>query len=170
MNRKYTSADFLKLVEKLKNALPSLAITTDIMVGFPDETSADFNATLSVIALADFDFIYAFKYSPRPGTPASLREDSVARSVKEDRLAILLEQANGIATRKNAKLIDTQQEVLVEEVSADGLAYGRTRTNKKAYFCGNESQRGNLVTITITGSKINCLKGSSRSWAAQRVS
>ena len=160
MNRKYTAGDYLTLANKLKHAIPRLAITTDIMVGFPGETDADFAATLRIIEHTDFDFLYAFKYSPRPGTPAAAGEDSVIRSKKEERLAILLEQADSIAARKNAKLIGTHQEVLVEEVTANGIAGGRTRANKKIFFAGESNLRGTLVSITVTGSKAYSLEGS----------
>lgn len=159
MNRQYTSAAYLALVSKLRAALPGLTLTTDVMVGFPGETDTDFAATLSIMEHADFDFLYAFKYSPRPGTGAAAREDTVPTDIKESRLAALLERADIIAARKNAALIGTNLEVMVDERIPDGKAVGRTRGNKKVYFTSPDAAPGDIITVAITGCKTNTMEG-----------
>lgn len=158
MNRGYTSKDYLNLIHKLRKSIPDISITTDILVGFPTETDSDFNKTLKLIKQADFDFLFAFKYSPREGTKSSKMKDSVSQSDKEARLAKVLEISNGISTGKNAKLVGTKQDVLVEE-KRDLLYVGSTGNNKKVFFKASKVKSGMIVNVKITDSKINSLIG-----------
>jgi tRNA-2-methylthio-N6-dimethylallyladenosine synthase len=162
MNRKYTSKDYLKIINRMKKEIPGISITTDILVGFPGETKSDFNATLKLVKDTEFDFLFAFKYSPREGTEAAKIRSAVPAEEKERRHALILETTNGISARKNAKLIGTSQEVLVEGKKDNDLT-GSTRTNKKVFIktaCpGNSSLTGRLVSVKIEKSKINSLIG-----------
>jgi tRNA-2-methylthio-N6-dimethylallyladenosine synthase len=158
MNRRYTSADYRRIVDKLRKQIPGAALTTDIMVGFPGETDDDFSATLDLLRAVEFDFLFAFKYSPRPGTAAASRIDNVPLALKEQRHSRILEILRGISTQKNAKLVNTLQEVLVEG-ARDGQFEGRTRTNKKVFFSGDASSVGHLIDVRITGIKLNSLTG-----------
>ena len=158
MNRGYTSKEYLTLIHKLRKSIPDISITTDILVGFPTETDIDFNKTIKLIKQADFDFLFAFKYSPREGTKSSKMKDSVSQSAKEARLAKVLEISNGISTGKNAKLVGTKQDVLVEE-KRDLLYVGSTGSNKKVFFKASKVKPGMIVNVKITDSKINSLIG-----------
>jgi len=158
MNRRYTSADYRCIVDKLRKHIPDAALTTDIMVGFPGETDDDFSATLDLLRAVEFDFLFAFKYSPRPGTAAASLSDSVPVALKEQRHSRVLEMIRGISTQKNAKLVNTIQEVLVEG-ARDGQFVGRTRTNKRVFFSCDASRVGHLIDVRITGIKLNSLTG-----------
>ena len=158
MNRGYTLAGYSKVVNALRAACPDVSITTDILIGFPGETQEDFEQTLRAVNDIQFDFIFAFKYSPRPGTAAAAKPDDVARDVKEKRHAAILSSLNGIATQKNATLLHTEQEVLVEEKRA-GQWVGRTRTNKKVFFESVLVLTGKTVLVGIKRTKINSLYG-----------
>jgi len=129
MNRKYTQEDYLSLVEKIKRTIPEIAITTDIIVGFPGETEEDFQETLDLVQKVEFDSAYTFKYSPRPGTIAEKLEDNLPLKIKEERLQRLNELCNKISKKKNKELVGSVQEVLVEKYTSSKLE-GRTRTNK----------------------------------------
>jgi tRNA-2-methylthio-N6-dimethylallyladenosine synthase len=158
MNRSYTAAAYKKLIEKLRRTVPGISITTDIMVGFPGETEQDFKKTMALVLTVRFDALFAFKYSPRPGTASANLPDDVDREAKEARLAALLDAANGISLSKNATLVGTVEEILVEE--ADGLnAMGRTRTNKKVFFTAPHDLTGQTVNVRISEAKPNSLTG-----------
>lgn len=115
MNRHYTSADYLKIVEKLRNAVPDIAITTDIIVGFPGETEEDFAATLSLCEQVEYDSAFTFIYSKRTGTPAAAMEDQVPEEVVKERFARLLEVIQRSSEKKASALTGKKVEVLVEE-------------------------------------------------------
>ncbi|MBN1621754.1 MAG: tRNA (N6-isopentenyl adenosine(37)-C2)-methylthiotransferase MiaB [Endomicrobiales bacterium] len=158
MNRQYTSEKYMKLVDKLKNKIPDISLTTDILVGFPGETDEDFQKTLDIINKIQFSFMFAFKYSQRPLTNASKLGDTVAQKDIEERHAKILNAAYGISAEKNAKLIGTRQEVLVEEMRS-GTFIGNTRTNKKVFINSEEDLFGRLVDVEITDAKVNSLTG-----------
>ena len=144
--------------EKIKKKISGANITTDILVGFPGENEDDVKATLDVIKAAEFDSLFAFKYSKRPGTESYKFDDDVPLAEKEERLDRVLELGNGISTAKNAKLVNTLQEVLVETGSG-GFFEGRTRDNKKVSFESGIDMIGKLATVKITEVKINSLSG-----------
>ena len=160
MNRGYTSKDYLAIIDYLRKKIPGAAVTTDILTGFPGESDADFMKTAALVKKINYDFMYVFKYSPRPGTEAAKLKDSVPLKTKEKRHAALLEITNTTAGKKNAKLIGALQVVLVEG-SQDGQCSGLTATNKKVYFPSKTGSKliGKFVTVKITGSKINSLSG-----------
>ncbi|MDD5354091.1 MAG: tRNA (N6-isopentenyl adenosine(37)-C2)-methylthiotransferase MiaB [bacterium] len=127
MNRGYTAAHFLQLVRKLRQAKQDIAITTDIIVGFPGETKKDFQKTLSLVKQAKFDAAFVFKYSPRPGTTAAELADDVSAAEKQQRLEKINQAQQDIARKLSQSLIGQQVEVLVEDLATDGKnLFGKT--------------------------------------------
>ncbi len=165
MNRKYSREDYLSLVEKIKKIIPEIALTTDIIVGFPGETEEDFAQTLDLVEKVEFDSAYTFKYSPRPGTGAAKLENDVPQEVKEERLKRLNELGKKISERKNQKLVGTKQEVLFEKDNKQKFE-GRTRTNKIVFVspvspAGGEEENlvGKIVKVEITQAYAHSLIG-----------
>ncbi|MDO8949925.1 MAG: tRNA (N6-isopentenyl adenosine(37)-C2)-methylthiotransferase MiaB [Actinomycetota bacterium] len=132
MNRRYTAAHYLGLIDKLYSAMPDLALSTDIIVGFPGETEDDFEATLDVVRAARYDQAFTFLYSPREGTPAAKLEETVPRDVAQVRFDRLVELVQSSALEKNRALVGSLQEVLVEGGSRRDASVltGRTAGNK----------------------------------------
>lgn len=159
MNRKYCRDDYLSLVEKIKKIIPSIAITTDIIVGFPGETEEDFRETLDLVKKVEFDSAYTFKYSPRPGTAAEKLNDDVPLEVKEERLQRLNELCKNISEKKNKELVGTRQEVLLEKYNK-GKLEGRTRTNKIVFLTGDDDLLGRIVKVKISEAYSYSLIGS----------
>ncbi len=152
MLRRYTRERYLEVVAALRRAISTLALTTDLIVGFPGETEADFAETLSLVEAVGFDDAYTFRYSPRAGTPATRLPDAVPDAVAGDRLERLVALVRGIARRKNMALVGTTHEVLVEGKAKRGeLLQGRTRTNKVALFPGPDAWIGSYRTVRFTG-------------------
>jgi tRNA-2-methylthio-N6-dimethylallyladenosine synthase len=146
----------------LRAAIPELAVTTDLMVGFPGEADADFEETLSLMQQVRFDGCFAFKFSPRPGTPAAGLADQVPEPVKARRLSRLLELQDQHSLELNQGMIGRKVAVLVDrELSkrSSGLAAGRTRQNKIVHFSGGEAAEGSLVTVEVTDATAHHLKG-----------
>ena len=136
MRRGYDAAGYLAAVAKLRAAVPAIAITTDVIVGFPGETEADFEDTRRVMDEAGFDNAFIFKYSPRPGTPAAEMEDDVSEAEKARRNQVLLEDQDVRGLAINARFVDTTTEVLAEGPSlrnADRWS-GRNPQNKIVVF------------------------------------
>jgi tRNA-2-methylthio-N6-dimethylallyladenosine synthase len=156
MHRGYTRERFLGIIQKLRQARPHIGITTDIIVGFPGETEADFEQTLSLCREVEFDNAYIFKYSPRRDTPAADMPDQVPQEIREERNHRLLETINAIGKRKYDSLVGQQLQILVEGPSKKNAARftGRTRCNKIVLFDGSERHRGQLLDVKIerTGS------------------
>lgn len=161
MARKYTREHYLELVRKIKAAIPNVALSTDIIVGFPGETDEQFEETLSLVEEVRYDSAYTFIYSPREGTPAAGMEDNVPMEVKKERLYRLNETVARIGLEQNKKLEGSVQEVLVEGVSKtnDKVLAGRTRTNKLVHFAGDESMIGQYVHVKIHEAKTWTLHG-----------
>ncbi len=161
MNRKYTKEDYLRLVEKIRKAVPDIAITTDIIVGFPGETEEDFEETLDLVKKVRYDSAFTFLYSKREGTIAAKKEDQVPEEVKHERFQRLLDTLYPIFYEKNAKYQDKIVEVLVEEISKNNkeVLSGRTRTGKLVHFKGDESLIGKFVNVKITKPKTFTLEG-----------
>ncbi len=166
MKRNYTRAEYLLKVEKLKGVCPNIAVTTDIIVGFPGETDADFEETLSFINGVRFDNIFSFMYSSRPGTEAAEMPCHIAASVKSERLKLLQDRQGRITTEKNAALVGTKAAVLVEgrsKTREDELT-GRTQCNRIVNF-PSDSQRPDIVRegmfaeVVITDAFANSLRG-----------
>jgi tRNA-2-methylthio-N6-dimethylallyladenosine synthase len=152
MHRGYTRARYLTLVEKLRQARPSIGLTTDIIVGFPGETEEDFAQTLSLAREVRFDNAYLFKYSTRKDTPAAQLPDQIPAELKEERHSRLLETINAIGQRRYDSYAGRTMQVLVEGPSKKNPARfsGRTRCNKIVLFAGAEHQRGQLIDVRIT--------------------
>ena len=129
-----------------------MGITTDIIVGFPGETEADFDETLSLAREVEFDNAYIFKYSPRKDTPAASMPDQVPQEIIEERHARLLQLINSIAAHKYEKHVGGRVEILVEGPSRTNEArfMGRTRSNKIVLFDGSERHRGQLMDVQVT--------------------
>lgn len=166
MNRKYTKEDYLNLIGRIKEKVPGIALTTDIIVGYPGETEEDFEETLDVLRKARFDFAYTFLYSRRTGTPAAKSEEQVSEEVKKSRFERLLEVQNKISKEINDTLLGTIEEVLVEGLSKNSIwnYTGRTRTNKIVNFKGSKELVGKLVKVKITDTQTWSLEGEVISW------
>lgn len=161
MSRKYSREHYLALVDKIREAIPDVVLTTDIIVGFPGETDEQFAETLSLVREVQYDGAFTFIYSPRDGTPAAEMEDNIPMEVKKERLQELNEVLGAIAKGKNDSLLGETLEVLVESESrtnADVLA-GRTRTNKLVHFEGGKELIGQFVQVKITEPRSYFLKG-----------
>jgi tRNA-2-methylthio-N6-dimethylallyladenosine synthase len=152
MNRGYTRAQYLGLIAALRDAVPDLALSTDIIVGFPGETEADFEATLEMVERVQYDNVFAFRYSRRPGTPAATMDEQIAEEVKASRNARLLAVANRVAAARSARLAGQEVEVLVDGASRrnPGELSGRTRCNRVVNFDGRQTTIGDVVTVRIT--------------------
>jgi len=152
MLRRYDRARFLEVVAALRQAVPAMALTTDIIVGFPGETEDEFQETLSLVAEVGFDDAFTFKYSVREGTPAVRLKDHVAEEVQAERLERLIALVRGGSKRKNIGLVGTTHEVLVEGRAKRGsLLQARTRTNKVALVDGPEEWIGTYRRVRFTG-------------------
>jgi tRNA-2-methylthio-N6-dimethylallyladenosine synthase len=152
MLRRYDRARFLEVVAALRRAVPGLALTTDLIVGFAGETEEDFQETLSLMEEVAFDDAYTFKYSVREGTPAVRLKDHIAEDVKTERLGRLITVVRRIAARRNMALVGTTHEVLVEgPAKRGGLLQTRTRTNKVALVEGPADWIGTYRRVRFTG-------------------
>jgi len=152
MLRRYDRERYLAVVVALRGAVPGIALTTDIIVGFPGETEDDFQETLSLVEEVGFDDAYTFKYSPREGTPALKLKDHVADDVAGERLERLVAAVRHGAKRKNVALVGTAHEVLVEGRAKRGaLLQARTRTNKVALLEGPDEWIGTYARVRLTG-------------------
>lgn len=156
MNRRYTKEHYLELVEKLRARIPDVAITTDIIVGFPGETEEDFLETMDVVDKVHYDSAFTFIYSKRTGTPAASMDNQVPEDVVKDRFDRLLALVQKHGHDKVKALEGTTQEVLVEEVNEQdsSLVSGKLANNVTVHFPGDESMIGKIVKV-----KLNCCKG-----------
>ncbi len=161
MGRRYTKESYLELFHKIKDTIPNVSISTDIIVGFPGETEEDFMETLSLVEECQFDNAFTFIYSPRENTPASKLEDNVSLEEKEKRLYRLNEIVNHYFLVNNQKWIGKVVPVLVEGINTNGKdgLYGYTDTNKLINFMGDPSLTGKIVSIKVTDAKTWSLDG-----------
>ncbi len=161
MKRDYTREMYLSKVEYLRRLLPEIAISTDIIVGFPGETEIDFQHTMNVVQTVEFANIFSFKYSPRKFTAALKMDDEIPDAEKSERLQRLQNLQKEIQLRLNQSLIGTTQEVLVENHSkkGEGELNGRTPCNRIVNFQGPESWRGSFITVQIQSVTPNSLSG-----------
>ncbi len=161
MNRHYTKESYLDLVSKIKEQIPDISLSTDIIVGFPGETEKDFQDTLDVIKQAHFDMAFTFLYSKRSGTPAAESPNQVPKEIAKDRFNRLLALQNEISKDINSKLNGQVVEVLVEGISKnnENMYTGRTRTNKVVHFVGSDDMIGKCVKIKIDKALSWSLKG-----------
>ncbi len=159
MRRTYSRARFVALAHRLREAVPGLALTTDVIVGFPGESEAEFAETLAVCEEVSFDHAFTFIYSPRRGTDAARMDEQIGEDVKRERLERLVEVVQRHAHARNQLLVGTVQEVLVEGPSRTDPAVvrGRTRTNKTVLLQGAEP--GELVPVRIEAATSQTLRG-----------
>ena len=150
MNRGYTRARFVSKIEYLRKTVPGMAFSTDVIVGFPGESVADFHDTLDLLREIEFDQVYAFAYSPRPGTAALGFEDAPLEEVRQDRLRELLAAQEAIQIRRNRTLVGRSFEILVDGAGRldNGLLKGRTRCNRIVHFQG-QANRGDLLQARL---------------------
>jgi len=154
MLRRYTREQYLGCVDDLRAAIPDVSLTTDVIVGFPGETEADFEETLSAVEAVGFDEAYTFKFSLREGTPATRfpASDTISDDVASDRLARLIATVRAGGRERNVKLLGERREVLVEKAARRGsLLQSRTRDSKVVMIPGDVSLIGKYLTVEITG-------------------
>jgi tRNA-2-methylthio-N6-dimethylallyladenosine synthase len=161
MHRGYTRESYLERIERLKEVCPSIAITADVIVGFPGEEEEDFKETLDLMEKVKFDDLFSFKYSPRKGTRAAQLQDQVEEEVKQDRLSILQKIQRKITFERNQASEGQVEEVLVEGRSkqSDQDVTGRTRSNKIVNFPGDMNLAGKLVSVKILKAYPHSLRG-----------
>ena len=160
MRRGYTRERYLETIEKIRNSPRPIAISTDIIVGFPGETEGDFRDTLGLIDQVQYDNVFSFKYSPRPNTAALNLPGEVPEEEKGRRLKVLQDQQKLIQYNKNAAYLNRKMEILVEDRARARFSLaGRASNNKIVNFDGPEDLLGKFVEVTITGFSANSLKG-----------
>jgi tRNA-2-methylthio-N6-dimethylallyladenosine synthase len=161
MNRNYTRDHFIRLTEEARSVIPDLAITTDVMVGFPGETRDDFLETCSLMEKIRFDDAYMYHYSPRPGTAAERMED-LPSEIKLERLNTIIRLQQLISKENREKLIGKTVEVLVEETSrhSENEWIGKTRNNTAVVFSKGKTGKGHLARVRINGLRGTVLRGS----------
>ncbi|HEX2195822.1 MAG TPA: tRNA (N6-isopentenyl adenosine(37)-C2)-methylthiotransferase MiaB [Actinomycetota bacterium] len=161
MKRAYTRRRYLEKVEMVRAAIPDVAITTDVIVGFPGETEEDFRATLEVVAASQYDGAFTFQYSPRPMTEAASFPDQVPKEVVQERYDRLVELQDSISLSRNRAEVGKVVEVLVEGPSKKdpGRLTGRTRKNKLVHFPSDGAEEGSFRTVTITEAHPHFLSG-----------
>jgi tRNA-2-methylthio-N6-dimethylallyladenosine synthase len=167
MKRTYSRDRYLRLVDELRAAIPDLALTTDIIVGFPGETEPDFVETLEVVEEVGFDGAFTFVYSPRAGTEAAAMPEQVPDEVKRERIERLVDVVQRVAAERNESRVGTVEEVLVEGPSRTepDLLRGRTRRNTTVNFSGDAAP-GDLVEVEIASATSTTLRGAHLAAAA----
>jgi tRNA-2-methylthio-N6-dimethylallyladenosine synthase len=160
MRRTYTRERYLAVVGKLRDAIPDLALGTDIIVGFPGETESDFDETLEVVETVGYDSAFTFVYSPRSGTEAAAMADQVPDEVKHERIERLVDHVQRVALERNRRRIGLLEEVLVEGPSRTDTTRlrGRTRRNTTVHFVG-DAHPGDLVHVEIEAATSTTLGG-----------
>lgn len=161
MNRSYTREQYLELVRNIKREIPNVALTTDIIVGFPGETEEDFLDTLNLVKEVEYDSAFTFIYSRRKYTPADKMEDQIDDAIKHDRFNRLVQVVNEISAKKNMEYQDKVVKVLVEGKSKNDETKlsGRTETGKLVNFTGNEDSIGKIIEVKITQALTFSLNG-----------
>jgi tRNA-2-methylthio-N6-dimethylallyladenosine synthase len=161
MNRAYTIDQYRRLVDKLRKACPSIILSTDIIVGFPGETDADFAQTVDLFKEIGFEMAYIFKYSPRPGTAAEALRDPISKEIKEERNQVLINLLSKRSMEYHQSLVGQTMEILVEEPARKGenIFCGRTRAYRKVFFPGHPRLIGQLLNVKITSAAESALNG-----------
>jgi tRNA-2-methylthio-N6-dimethylallyladenosine synthase len=137
MRRSYRSERYLSWLERIRTGVPGIAVTTDVIVGFPGETEADFADTLEAVRRARFDAAFTFQYSPRPGTVAATMAEQVPKEVVQERFERLVALQESISLQRNQELVGRVEELLIEGDGRKGNLRGRTRTNKLVHAAGD---------------------------------
>lgn len=161
MNRKYTKEQYLNLVEKMKNKIPNLTLSTDIIVGFPEETDEEFEDTLEVVEKVRFEQVYMFIYSRRVGTPGDKMQNQIPEDIKHKRFDKLKALVESQIEENNKKYIGTTQKILVEGESKNNsnMLSGRTESNKVVIFEGSKELIDKIINIKIISQHMWYLKG-----------
>jgi tRNA-2-methylthio-N6-dimethylallyladenosine synthase len=159
MRRGYTRARYLEVIAMLRERVPGLALSTDVIVGYPGETESEFEQTLDVLAASGFDNVFAFTYSPRPGTTAFRLNDDVPETLKQRRLQVVLSRQQQLQRQQNGRLVGGVEPVLVEEQGEQGRASGRTPHFRIVHFDGSPGLVGRVVPVEITAAGANSLQG-----------
>ncbi len=161
MNRRYTAEKYLETLDYLREKMPDVTVTSDMIVGFPGESDADFEETMKMIDRAGFDMIFSFIYSPRKGTPAARMENQVPEAVTHARFDRMLERQNAIGLEKNRELVGKTLRVLCDGESKNDPASvcGRTEGNKLVFWRGDPAAKGSFVRVRITGAEPFALQG-----------
>lgn len=161
MRRPYTVERFKRILDALRDRCPGLTVSTDVIVGFPEEKDEDFEMTRQVFEEIGFDMAYIFKYSVRPDTAAEPLGDPIPSEVKEERNQVLLDILHKSSLRRNESLVGTEQEVLVEAPAkrGNGMFQGRNRGHRKILFAGNERLIGQLVPVRIKEASVSYCTG-----------
>ena len=162
MRRGYSLGEYLSRIERLRERCPGIALSTDIIVGFPGETEAEFKATVEILRRVGYDEIFAFSFSPRPQTVAAkIYPDDVPSEVKKRRLEMVLDLQQEISLRANRERLGCVEEILVEGPSklGKGQLMGRTRSNRIVNVMGPEGLVGEVIGVRITGASANSLTG-----------
>jgi len=161
MRRGYTAEEYINKIEKLRTARPDISISTDFIVGFPDETDEDFAQTMQLIEKVGFDNSYSFMYSPRPETKAAELNDNIPLEIKKKRLAILQQAIKTNADKISHAMLGTIHKILVTDTSKKNVVEltGRTENNRIVNFAGNKKLIGSFVEVKITQVLSNSLRG-----------
>jgi len=161
MNRGYSRENYLERIDKLRRVCPEIGITSDVIVGFPQETKKDFEDTLALMKEVKFDDLFSFHYSDRPMTSSARFNAKVSPEVKRERLRILQEAQNRYGLEKNTAMLHKVEEVLVEGISKKDprCMAGKTRSNKTVNFMGDDSLRGRMVYVRIGSAHLHSLSG-----------
>ena len=158
MNRRHTADEYIAIIDRLRDAVPHLALSGDFIVGFPGETDADFADTLRLVDRVSYASAYSFKYSERPGTPAANAENQVDEAVKSDRLSSLQQLLDSQQMAFNKGCEGTKMDILVERVGGrEGQMTGRSPFMQSVYFEGDESQLGQILPMEISEARQNSL-------------
>ena len=155
MNRHYTKEGYLTLIDKLRQAMPDISITTDIIVGFPGETDDDFRETIDVVRKVKFDSAFTFKYSKRTGTPAAAMDNQISDEVMKKRFDELLLAVQEEAYERTKRFCGQVKPVLVEEINAHDpdMVTGRLENNTVVHFNGDKSLIGQIVDVKLSECK-----------------
>lgn len=161
MKRGHTAKEYLEKIRRIKEVRPDLSMSSDFIVGFPNETEADFEATMDLINEVEFDHSFSFIYSARPGTPAAAFHDSVPEDVKKERLQIMQDRLRELENMHAQSMVGTTQRILVEREAhrGEGDMAGRTENNRVVNFQGDNSLVGQFVDVRIEEAFSNSLRG-----------
>lgn len=161
MNRKYTKEQYIKLANKIRNEIPEVVFSTDIIVGFPGETENDFEDTLDVVKQVGFEQVFMFIYSKRVGTPAEKMDNQIPENIKHERFNRLKELVEKMMKENNLTYINTIHDILIEGTSKNNsdMLSGRTKTNKVVVFKGKNELIGKIVRVKIVSEHMWYLKG-----------
>ncbi len=164
MNRGYTRAAYLSRVQALRQAVPTIGITTDFIVGFPGETQEQFEESVSLVQEIGYDAAFTFIYSPRPGTAAAKLPGQIAAEVCSKRIETLIRAVEQSTDRVHQSMVGQEEQVLVESLSkrANNMVSGKGRRNITVTFAGDPQDIGKLIPVKITSAAVNTLRGERR--------